>query len=343
MDVKFLDHLRQIGGRFAGDELVDFGDKAAELAAAQGGTVLVPLTHCGMLQIQGPDATEFLHNPLTGDLRNLAPSMAQHNVLCSAKGRLLASFLLWRDGEAIKLRLSRDLVGMVQKKLGMYVLRSKVKLSDVSASAVLIGLAGNDAESALEAAVGKIPVEILGVAEFPGGQVIRRSLDRFEISADAKAAPTVWEALAVNAKAAGSDTWRSLEIADGVPLITSQLQELFVPQMVNFELLGGVSFQKGCYPGQEIVARTQYLGRLKRRLYRAHVTADEAPVEAAALYSSDRSEQACGAVLNVAPASHGGYDLLAVIQIASAETGDVHLVGPDGPRLEFQALPYATS
>ena len=134
--------------------------------------------------------------------------------------------------------------------------------------------------------------------------------------------------------------WDWLEIRAGIPVITAATQEAFVPQMVNLELLGGVSFQKGCYPGQEIVARSQYLGKLKRRMYLAHTDRDVAPGAGTQLYSRDLDGQPSGMVVSAAPAPGGGFDLLAVIQTTSADVHPIHLGTPDGPVLALEPLPY---
>jgi len=181
------------------------------------------------------------------------------------------------------------------------------------------------------------------VARFADGSVIRLSDQRYQVVARAEAAASVWQQLAAGARPVGTHVWHWLDIGAGVPRITRRTQEEFVPQMANFELIGGVSFQKGCYPGQEIVARTQYLGKLKRRMYLAHLSAPVAPQPGDHLYSPDLPEQSCGMVVNAAPAPGGGHDLLAVIQMTSADGGEVHLGAADGPRLQFKPLPYALS
>jgi len=144
-----------------------------------------------------------------------------------------------------------------------------------------------------------------------------------------------------HARPAGAAVWDWLEIQTGIPTITSPTQDRFVPQMLNLERVGGVSFQKGCYPGQEIVARTQHLGAIKRRTYLAHVDASATPSAGSELYSADLGEQASGTVVNAAPAPDGGFDLLAVIQVASAQSQPIHLGSPAGPILELRTLPYS--
>jgi tRNA-modifying protein YgfZ len=332
--------LEQTGARIGADGSVGFGDPAEELILAQSCTVVVPLTHVGLIRAGGPDVPEFLHNLLTNSARHLRPDQAQLNSLCSAKGRMLASFLVWREGADYLLQLSRDIHGQILKKLGMYVLRSRVKLSDASGDYALIGINGAEARATVQA-LGVDPQAAMTTAALADGVVIRLAESRYQIALKAEAAAGLWQRLSSTALGAGTHVWRWLEIAAGVPQITGRTQEEFVPQMANFELIGGVSFQKGCYPGQEIIARTQYLGKLKRRMYLAHLGAETVPEPGAQLYAADLPEQSCGTVVNAAPAPGGGHDLLAVIQMTSATGDNVRLGSVDGPRLQFRPLPYA--
>jgi hypothetical protein len=330
--------LERQGATLSDGGEVSFGGTAAEIDAARSSTVAVPLTHLGLIRATGEEAAGFLHNLLTNDVNHLRPGQVQHNSLCSAKGRMMASFLIWREGADYLLQLSQDLHAGVLRKLGMYVLRSKVKLADASADLAVVGVAGAGIQP-LVAGLGIDIAENMRSAPFAGGTAIRLDARRYLLALKTDAAPAVWQRIVPTATPTGTAVWRWLEIQAGVPRITAATQEEFVPQMANFELIGGVSFQKGCYPGQEIVARTQYLGKLKRRMYLAHL-----PVEASAgaqLYSAELAEQSCGMVVDAVPAPGGGSDLLAVVQIGSAEAGDVRLGSADGPRLEFRPLPYA--
>ena len=332
--------LEQYHGQIADDGAVSFGDLSSELSAARSATVLVPLTHVGLIRATGVDAGDFLHNLMTNDVKHLVPHLAQHNSLCNAKGRMLASFLIWREGSDYLLQLSRDLQPAILKKLGMYILRSKVKLSDAGDDYALMGIAGTGVDAALES-LGVDLKPALRTAPFSDGTAIRLDGQRCQIAVRTEAAGQVWQRLAAMARPAGTEVWRWLDISAGIPQITTRTQEEFVPQMANFELIGGVSFHKGCYPGQEIVARTQYLGKLKRRMYLAHLAQDTAAEAGAHLYSADMEDQSCGMVVNSALAPGGGHDLLAVIQMSSADGQDVHVGSLNGPQLEFRALPYA--
>lgn len=340
MNQAWLDFLRGCGARVQDNGIVsDFGNPGEELSATSAGTVLVPLTAYGLIRVAGEDATTFLQNLLTNDVKGLPRGGVQHNSLCSPKGRMLANFLMWRDDAGYVLQLATGLQPLIQRKLSMYVLRSKVKVSDAGTGLVPIGLAGPQAEEAVREVGGAAPEAAAPAAHYGAGTVLRLDARRFELLVPAEDAQQAWERLAAHTRPVGFPVWQRLDILAGWPLITEDTQEQFVPQMVNFELIGGVNFQKGCYPGQEIVARTQYLGKLKRRMYLAHVSASaQAGSE---LFSPDLPDQACGMVVNAAPAPAGGADILAVMQMSSAEGGEVHLGGPAGPRLEFGTLPYS--
>lgn len=336
MKQDWIDFLQQQGARNDG---LDFGNLPEELLSAQSATIITPLTDIGLIRVAGEDATVFLNNLLTNDVKTLPPDGIQRNGFCSPKGRLLATFMIWREGADLMIALSADLHAAILKKLSMYVLRSKVKLTDASNEQMLIGLSGPDASKAL-ADLGPTPTGLLRSTSLEHGQAMRLDEHRYLLAVRASAAEGVWRKLAMFGRPTGLAAWRWLEIMSGIPLISAATQEEFVPQMINFELIGGVSFKKGCYPGQEIVARTQYLGKIKRRMYRAHLD-NAVPVAGAHLYAPETGDQSCGRVVNCAPSPHGGSELLAVIQATCAEAGEVHLDNPSGPRLVFQPLPYS--
>lgn len=286
----------------------------------------VPLADQGLIRASGDDAAHFLHNLLTNDIEHLAETGARHAGLCTPKGRLIASFLIWREGGDYLLQLSADILPGILKKLSMYVLRSKVKLTDVTAERALVGVVG--------APVG--PAEAMTTAPYEGGTAIRLDASRCVL-----AVPRERAAALKGLGAQGELTdWHLAEIAAGIPRIVAATQEAFVPQMVNYEhdAVGGVSFQKGCYPGQEIVARTQYLGKIKRRMYRCRLAETVAP--GTDVFTPENGDQHCGAVVLSAPAE-GGCECLLVVQSSGAEAGEVHVGSLAGPRAQFLPLPYA--
>ena len=283
------------------------------------------LDHLGTLRFDGEDAEIFLQGQLSCDVSEVGLRSISYGAYCNAKGRMLASFLFWRDSGGFAMALSRDLAAAVQKQLSKFVLRSKVKVSDASGSIVLVGAAGAQAEHALA-----------GV--FPdAGASLRLRDGRLLLALPAAEAAGILRGLEL----ADAARWRWLDIRAGLPLITAATQDQFVPQMANLELIGGVSFEKGCYTGQEIVARTQHLGKVKRRMFLANVAA--AAQAGDALYSEELADQVGGTVLNAEVSPEGGYDLLAVIRTASRERSTLHLKAPDGPALRFLALPYSVA
>jgi len=182
-----------------------------------------------------------------------------------------------------------------------------------------------------------------GVAAVDGGQAIRLDDTRWLLVVDAAAAVSRWQALVAAARPVGLAAWQWLEIAAGQPRIVAATQEAFVPQMLDMELpaVAGVSFSKGCYPGQEIVARTQYLGKVKRRTYRARLAT--AVVPGTAVFAPETGDQHCGAIVSVAPSPAGGFEYLVCVQIGAVEAGEVHVGALAGERLEFLPLPYEIS
>jgi len=291
------------------------------------------LKRLGMLSCTGDEAREFLHAQLTSDISALAADRARYAGWCSAKGRLLANCLVVPQAQGFLLQLSRDLAPAVARRLSMFVLRAKVKVVDASNEWTQFGLWGSGAAERLAALGMPVPAADLAVAAAADALVVRIAQQQFVLLVKA--------ALRDRVPANGDEgAWVLEEIRAGRPLVVQATQDLFVPQMVNLERLGAVDFKKGCYPGQEIVARTQYRGVLKRRMVRARVAA--AAVPGGALYADDLPGQASGTVVNAAPAPEGGSELLAVVQISALENdAGIRLGAADGPRLELLPLPAA--
>ena len=299
---------------------------------------ITSLPSWGLIRAAGADAQTFLHGQLTNDLLHLAPDGAQWSAYCTAKGRMLAGFLVWRDGaDGFYLAVDRALLPALVKRLSMFVLRAKVVMEDVSPAFSLFGVSGGAAH--MPAPGGAMQVQ--RQAEHDGG------LWRITLPAvDGEARELVCVPAADTAYAASTAlpladaaAWTRLMVRAGEVWITAPTQEQFVPQMVNFDALGGINFKKGCYPGQEIVARAHFRGAVKRRMYRATVAA---PAQAGdLLYASDLNGQESGRVALAAPDGPGGSELLAVLQIQSHAAAEVRLGSVDGPLLQFASLPYA--
>lgn len=313
---------------------VHLGNLNGELSACRDGDlVLAPMVDIGWVRCSGDDAKSFLHNQLTSDVNHLAADHWQHSSWCNAKGRMLASFILSRPKaeETYLLQMAAELTSSILKRLRMFVLRSKVVLDDLSTTHVGFGLAGKNSAEALISAHLPVPENDNGTSLFPDGYIFRLAPDRFQIIVANEAALTIWSKLTAAATPVGLFAWRWLNIHAGIPLVRQATQEEFVPQMINFDKLGGVSFQKGCYPGQEIVSRTQYLGKVKRHLYRGH--AQEALAAGIPLYAENSdSQQTCGIVVDAAPCPDGGWDALAVM-LETAVGNTVRCARADGQPL----------
>jgi folate-binding protein YgfZ len=296
------------------------------------------LSHNALVAVTGDDATAFLHGQFTNDVQALAVGEAQWNGWCSPKGRLLATFLLLRRADGYLLMLPAEIAPSITKRLTMFVLRSKVKLQDVTEQFARLGIAGKGAAALIARHWGTAPPPMHS-AQKDGAICVSLDPERFVAFVPPAAAPALWDLFGKGASRAGADAWEWTSIHAGVPTIVAATQEAFVPQMANFDLIGGVSFKKGCYPGQEIVARMQYRGGLKRRMALAHLAGDERPAPGESVYSAGFGEQAAGTIVNVAAHPEGGFDTLVVAQIESLAQKDLRWKTPDGPRLEIRRHP----
>ena len=301
------------------------------------------LSSSGLIHFSGADAQTFLHNQLTCDVAALASGRSTYGSYCNPKGRVLSTFLLWRLGEDFFMQLPSSLREPIQKQLSKYILRAKVKADDVSGEWTILGVAGAEASELVQRVFGNAPQGLHEVSQAKDAVLIRLPGERYEIVAVKDKVPAIKSALAQSTETKSSEYWDWLDIRAGVPVILPATREAFVPQMVNLDLIGGVSLTKGCFPGQEIVARMHYRGTLKQRMYLANVGGTDLPQPGDKLYSPGFGEQACGTIVNAARSPEGGSDVLAVIQIASAEKGDVRWKAPGRPALKFMQLPYSVS
>ena len=294
--------------------------------------VAVRLADWGVIRAKGDDAAAFLNGQLTQETLKMDVGQARLAGYCSAKGRLLASFVMWRAAaDEILLACSADLLAPTLKRLSMFVLRAKCKLTDASAEMPLWGVA---LPGLLHG--GDVPAQAYATAAVAGGTAIRlpdaAGATRVLWAAPADATPP-WAATA------SADVWNWLEVQSGVPRIVAGTVEAFVPQMVNLELVGGVNFQKGCYPGQEVVARSQYRGTLKRRMVLAEGASGGAA--GAEVFAAADPGQPAGQVVLSASLGGGRHATLIEVKRTLAEAGELHLGAADGPLLRVRDLPYA--
>jgi folate-binding protein YgfZ len=339
----WTEYLASRGARFHLDhaaQVEDFGRvlSATDLAAG----FVAPITDLGLIAVSGDDAASFLHSQLTNDVEHLGDHEARLAGYCSPKGRLQATFLMWSNAGSVFLELPRELQPALQKRLSMFVLRAKAKLADAGDGMVVLGAGGAAAEAVLRGHFAALPGGPYGKVDDALGTVIRVAdafgAPRFQLIMTEANAAALLPSLRASLALGGSQAWQLAAIHAGVPQIAAATQEKFVPQMVNFELLGGVNFKKGCYPGQEIVARSQYLGKLKRRTALATIAADAHAGDE--VFSESDPGQPSGMIVNAAPNGAGGSDALVEMKLSALEEGTARLGSADGAPLAFQTMPY---
>ena len=291
-----------------------------------------PLAHLGVIQITGADAASFIHGQLSNDFVLLPDGGARLAALCTAKGRMQASFIGIRaNSNDIRLVCSRDLLAPTLKRLSMFVLRAKATLRDASEGFALWGLRGQACLSMPHntpwafARVGNADL----VQLYPACGQARQ----LWMGPGGEAPPP--------AALLDAQQWALGEVLSGVATVSAAVVEAFVPQMLNYESVDGVSFKKGCYPGQEIVARSQFRGTLKRRAYILVGDAQTSLAPGQALFSSLDAEQACGTVVQIARAPTGQQFCIASLQTEAAAQGLLHAGSAQGPALHIVPLPYA--
>lgn len=343
----WTDHLAALGARFHIDEATQVEDFGRPLTNDElGAGFVAAVTDQGLIAVAGEEAAKFLHTQLTNDVEHLGNGDARFAGFCTPKGRLQATFLMWRDQEAVYLQLPRAIQAPLQKRLSMFVMRSKAKLRDATDEApfaAVLGFGGAKAQAALGRIVNTLPATPMSATSGEFGAVLRLNdafgAPRYLWIASNEAAIAALPALKDELALGGNQAWNLSTIHAGEPQVSAATQEQFVPQMINLELLGGVNFKKGCYPGQEIVARTKYLGKIKRRTALASI--DNAAVRAGdEVFSTADPDQPCGMVVNAAPNGAGGAD--ALVEIKLAQLGEeVRLGSAAGSAVRFLPMPYS--
>lgn len=308
------------------------------------------LSHEGVVAVRGSDASKFLQGQLTCNLNYLDQDHASLGARCTQKGRMQSSFRILLQGDGCLLAMISELIEPQLADLKKYAVFSKSKLTDESAAWVRFGLqqlpAGDtgaaDASDPSQALLGELELNLAedthSVARAGELIAVRASADRVELWVPADQAPAVQTKLAAHLPQAPLNEWLLGQVRAGIGQVMAQTRELFIPQMLNLQAVGGVSFKKGCYTGQEIVARMQYLGKLKRRLYRLALAADTLPEPGTPLFEPSRNS-AIGEVVLAAQAA-SGIELLAVLQADAVEGGEIHVGDASGPLLSLLTLPY---
>lgn len=340
---EWQDFLRGAGAALADGEVVHFGDPQSELRRAAGSDIIADLSHLSLITADGEAAGSFLQGQLSNDIRLVTATHSEIAAYCSPQGRMFAIFrVLLRDGVYF-LQLPASLMETTLKRMKMFVLRAKVTLADADTEWVRVGVSGPNTPAILAEAGLRLPGHNDNCVTDGGLTVLQISgpAPRFEIIGPSEAMERVWTRLRARLAPVGAAAWSWLDIAAGIPVVLPGTVEQFVPQMANLDLVGGINFKKGCYPGQEIVARMHYLGRLKQRMIRARVETRKRPEPGAPVYAPDFVGQSAGTIVDAQPGPDDSFELLAVVQISSIRNGELHLDSPSGPALQRLETPYS--
>ncbi|MDD2892438.1 MAG: folate-binding protein [Halothiobacillaceae bacterium] len=356
MKTEWKNFLQQRGAEWTDPDapLAHFGNPAQELSVTLSGEVMVDLDHRGLIAVSGEEAESFLQNLLSNDVRLVSESQSQLTSLNTAKGRMLALMRLFKREGVFYLSLPRSMVEPTLKRLRMYVLRSKVSLEAANDAFVQFGLSGTHAAERLSHVLGAAPDAPYALQQVAGISIIRlpcgrSGQQRFEMYGELEPMQKLWQALDVHATPVGSTSWDLLDTLAALPEVYPATVEAFVPQMANLERIGGVSFKKGCYPGQEIVARMHYLGKPARRMVLLRAPEAEPVMPGTAIFGSD-AEPSVGEVVRSAAHPDGGCVLLAVLRLnalianqdqTAPSEPSLHLGAANGALLIQLPLPYA--
>lgn len=342
MNNEWKNFLLSINANIENNTVKDFGISIDEEQSAYSNLIVADLSHYALIEASGDDVVEFLQGQLTNDIKLATEQMSQLSAYCNPKGRILASFRIFKRHSNYCLQLPSDILDATIKRLRMFVMRSKVELVDKSEELVRIGVAGNNATKALSKLIANLPQKTdescsendLTVINLPG------ILPRYEVHGTVEKIKELWESLAKEAVSIGENSWNLLTIRAGIPEIVSETVEAFVPQMVNLQAINSLSFTKGCYPGQEVVARMHYLGKLKRRLFIASANTDTLPSPGESIMSSDEGEQKVGQIVTASWSNNNQIELLAVLQIEKAAKNNLHIQSSTGAAIQLIDLPY---
>ncbi|MBI1195884.1 MAG: folate-binding protein [Gammaproteobacteria bacterium] len=345
MNKTWQDFLTDCGAVLDEQGVRHFGNPEQETRILGSGHVFADLSHFGIIEARGADARQFIQGQFTNDARQITPEAAQITGYCNPKGRLLAIFrIIERMPDHFLLLTPRAIVADTLNRLRMFVLRSAVELRDASDDFAILGVSGEKTVAQLEQSTAlAIPGQVNGVNSDARYCIIRlpdNGGPRCAVIAAPEDMKGIWGDLDVHGAPIGYAAWDYLDLEAGVPVVQAETRDTFIPQTVNLDLVGGISFKKGCYTGQEIVARLQYLGTVKRRMYRFDFAGGETAVPGTPVYDlNSATADAAGHVVASCAGPGGGIAALVCLQTAAAE-GELRLGSKEGPQLTRGALPY---
>lgn len=333
--------LAEHGACFDNSAQLQFSPAREETRAAAENTVMADLSQLALIKVIGVDAQDFLLSQFTNDVRAVDSGHSQISAYCTPKGRMLAIFRLFMRKDQYYLLLPRELRENIIGRLRIYVLRAQVSL-ELADDFVVIGLSGPSSASVIQAHLGEPPADVDDAVHLQDITVLRipGPKNRYLLCGDIEDMKSLWTRLESELIPVGAAAWSWLDIMAGIPTVLSTTSEAFIPQMANLDILKAIDFKKGCYPGQEIVARMQYLGKLKQRMIRAHVDDNNLPLAGDSLYAPAFGDQVAGTIVDAQAAPGGGFDLLAIVQNQARTSTEIAIGAASGSRLSLKALPY---
>lgn len=343
MNIDWKKYLLQNGAEQNDQGQFIFDSTVSDTDLTESADIICDLSYFSTVVVAGSDAAEVMQGQFTNDVSRVDEGHSQISAFCNNKGRMLANFRLFQNQQNYFLSIRSDLVESSIEHLQKYVLRAEVAIQDISDQLVHIGICGDNTETLLSPFIDNLSTDTDSVSYNDNYIAIRVAgkTPRYEIFCSQEHAKALWESLSEKTSVANSAYWDYLNIKNGLPFIDNKTREEFVPQMVNMELINGVSFEKGCYTGQEIVARTHYLGKQKRRTYRIKITSDTAPKAGDQLATDTSTEnQYTGTLVSVYQTAKNEFEALAVIQIKSAESEKLKLKDADA-EITVLELPYS--
>ncbi len=327
-----------------GSNVEHFGQPEKEQHAVNNGNIITPITGMTYIQASGIDAKTFLQGQFTNDIALINSQSSQLSGYCNPKGRLLTLFRITQHGDNYHLHLPACLLEKTLSRLKMFVMRAKVTLEPATAETVRIGVSGKSTNGKLGAHISALPTDVNSVTNENGITIIKHPgiNSRFELIGDREKIQPLWQLLTQDFSPTGSDIWQLLNINAAQPSVVTETVEMFIPQMLNLHVIDGVSFKKGCYPGQEVVARLHYRGQLKRHMQIAQFNSDQLPLPSMPLYPLDGGEEAqsVGNLVQVALVASHEYRALCVISNKFAINNNVCLNRNVKEALKLHDLPY---
>ena len=336
----WLIFLQSQGATIAGGQVATFGETPVDYPGLGDQTLLIPLIDTGLITITGEAGRQFLQGQVTCDLDQLTENNSLPGAQCNPKGRMLSSFqLLQQDNDSLLMTLAADLIDSTLSSLKKYAVFFKATLEDASDNYVALGLVGPNAEAALKTVIGATPSTTQSITRHNDGFAIRLANQCFQLLVPADKAQDVWQQIKETATPAGLPLWQRQMIRAGLGQVVAATEEMFIPQMLNLQATNAISFSKGCYTGQEVVARMKYLGKLKRRMYRLLLNTGEPPPAGAVCHLTEGG-QGVGNVVNAIAVSPETVEALVVL---TAEAAEVRQLIIDGTTIttESMALPYS--